>query len=122
MNNPPRPVSVTIAYVFISLGALTWLALGALLALNAHTGCPDEPPVRDLMAGLSAAAGLALLVLLYLLSRRWRPAFFLTLSALTAASLSPLLDDVGLADCAFMAVTLVPLILLLRDRYWYLRG
>jgi len=118
MTSPPR--SAVVSHVLILLGALIWVVLAVLLAVNAHPAFPDDPLARNVMAVLSLAAGLVLLVLLVLLRRRHRPAYFVMLAALAASALALFFDDVGLVDLVFLAVTVIPLVLLVRDRSWYL--
>ena len=115
-----RPITVTLALHLILVAAAIWLVLGVLLALNAHPAFPDDPLVRGWMAALSFAAGCAVLLVLTFLARRRRPAYFAALGVLTAASLAIFLDDVGLVDLVVLAVFLTPLILLIKDRAWYL--
>ncbi|MFH1185981.1 MAG: hypothetical protein V1755_13225 [Chloroflexota bacterium] len=117
----PRPLSVTITLALIFLGAISWLALGSMLALNAHPAFPDDPSIRGAMAVASTGAALILFVLALLLEKRRRFAYFGALAALAAASLAIFLDDVGAVDLAVLAISAVPLMLLIKDRAWYLR-
>lgn len=121
--DPPRaaPRSVAIAHALILLGALIWLLFALLLALNAHPAFPDDPRIRSVMAVVSLAAGLVILVLLALLRQRRPLAYSGMLAALAAAALSLLFDNVGPVDLLFLAITLIPIGLLIRDRRWYLR-
>ena len=119
MHKPPR--SVAIAHAVILLGALIWFLFGILLALNAHPAFPDDPLIRNVMAILSLVAGCVILVLLILLRQRRRLAYFGMLAALIAAALALLFDDVGAVDLLFLAITIIPIGLLVRDRPWYLR-
>jgi hypothetical protein len=114
-----RPPSVTLTLGLVLLGAIIWLVFGVLLALNAHPAFPDEPFVRGWMTALSLGAGCALLFLLILLAQRRRPAYYAALGALALASVAIFLDDVGLVDLVVLAVFLMPLILLVKDRAWY---
>jgi len=63
-----------------------------------------------------ALAGLALL-----LSRRSRLAFYLAVILLTIIAVLSVTDQVGWIDLAALAVSVIPLLLLLKDRAWYLR-
>jgi hypothetical protein len=114
-----RPVSITITLILILLGALVWLALGVALALNAHPGFPDELLARGLMAALSITAGCVVFVALFFLARRRRLAYIAMLGILAIASLVVFMDDVGLVDVMFLALNLIPLVLLIKDRAWY---
>ena len=119
MHKPPR--SVTIAHALILLGALIWFLFAVLLALNAHPGFPNDPRIRNVMAVLSVAVGSVILVLLFLLRKGHRLAYFGMLVALASAALALVFDDVGPVDLLFLAITLIPVGLLIRDRLWYLR-
>ena len=116
-----RLAPVAIAHALILLGALIWFLLAVLLALNAHPAFPNDPLTRNVMAILSLVAGCVILVLLILLRQRRRLAYFGMLAALAAAALSLFFDDVGQADLLFLAITIIPIALLIRDRPWYLR-
>jgi hypothetical protein len=47
--------------------------------------------------------------------------FWLTVGFLAAMILASLFDQFGLADLVFVAAIALPLVLLLKDRAWYLR-
>jgi hypothetical protein len=69
------------------------------------------------LASAASLAGIALL-----LSRRSRPAFFFAISLLAIIVVLSITDQVGLVDLVALAVSAVPLGLLLKDRAWYLRS
>lgn len=117
-----RPLAITVTFALILLGAIIWLAFGVLLALNAHLAFPDDPLLRGAMAGLSIAAGCTLVALLIFLARHRRMAFFGMLTALIAASLAIFFDDVGLIDALVLAIFMLPVVLLIRYRAWYLHA
>jgi hypothetical protein len=119
MQKPPP--SVWIAHGLILLGALIWLLWAILLGLNAHAAFPDDPLIRGAMAVMSVVAGIVVLILLALLRQRRRFAYFGLLVALAAAALALFFDDVGLVDLLFLAITIIPIGLLIKDRAWYLR-
>jgi hypothetical protein len=118
MPNPPLSVAITRGLILA--GALIWLLLAVLLALNAHPAFPDDPLIRNVMAVASLVAGCDL-VLLTLLRQRRRLAYFGMLAALALSALF-FIDDVGLVDLLFLAITIIPSGLLIRDRRWYLRA
>jgi hypothetical protein len=115
-----RPLSVSATLTSVSATALVWLALGVIIAVGAHPAIPDVPQVRTSMALGSLAAGAVLVFLVVLLWRRVRLAYSLTLAALIASSLAVFFDDVGWADLIVLALSLIPLLLLIKDRAWYL--
>jgi len=118
---PRRPLSVSITLIFIALNALIWLVLGILIALHAHPALPDSPLVRGLMAGLSFAMAAILLAAFLLLARRIRLAYFLALGLFALIALAFLFDEFGWMDLLALAVTLFPVVFLIRDRNWYLQ-
>jgi chromate transport protein ChrA len=116
-----RPLTVTINLVIILLNALIWLALGIIIAANAHPGLPDLPAMKGIMAFLSIAMAGILLGLTIFLFKRSRTAYYLTLAFFIFTSLLTIFDNVGLADFIFLIISLIPVILLIKDRVWYLQ-
>jgi lysylphosphatidylglycerol synthetase-like protein (DUF2156 family) len=120
MTKPPLSVSVN--SVFILLNALIWLALGLIIALHAHPAIPDNPLIRGGMAFLSFCAAGILLGLFFFLRNRQRFAWFVALGFLAFTSILTIFDDFGWADLVVLVINLVPIILLIKDRAWYLRA
>jgi len=116
-----RPLSVTAALALIFANALVWLIFGALVALRAHPALPAAPLVRAAMALTAFAAAGLLAGLCLLLARRSRAAYYPAIAFLSVAALLGLFDDFGLADLAALIIALLPVLLLLKDRDWYLR-
>ena len=77
---------------------------------------PEQPLVKGIMAILSFAAASALLVTLIFLQKHGRAAYFLMLAFLGIASMLLIFDDVGWVDLAALALSLIPLFLLIKDR------
>ncbi len=117
-----RPLSVSTNLIFILLNALVWLALGMIIALHAHPALPDDPIIQGAMALLSFCAAGILLGLFISLRRRIRIAWFASLGFLAVTSILTIFDDFGWSDLVVLAVNLVPIILLIKDRAWYLQG
>jgi len=103
------------------LSALTWLSLGILIVAGVHPAVPDSPAVKAGMASGSIAAAGTLAGLVILLARRFGHAYYLSLAALSISALAILFDDVGWVDVIALVINLVPLILLIKDRAWYLQ-
>ncbi len=118
MNN--RPVSVSATFILILLNLVFWLVFAVIIAANAHPALPNSPLVKGAMVVLALAAAGALLALLILLGKRSRAAYFMTIGLLGAISLLTILDDFGLADLAVLALNVLPILLLVKDRAWYL--
>ncbi|MCC6956398.1 MAG: hypothetical protein IT316_06350 [Anaerolineales bacterium] len=120
MNN--RPVSVSATFILILLNLVFWLVFAVIIAANAHPALPNSPLVKGAMVVLALAAAGALLALLILLGKRSRAAYFMTIGLLGAISLLTILDDFGLADLAVLALNVLPILLLVKDRAWYLQA
>ena len=115
-----RPLSVTVTLALILFDAALWLAFGLIVAVGLHPALPDNLVYKLILSIASFGAALVLAGLSVLLTRHNRAGYFLTLTFLSMAALAFFLDDVGWVDLAFLAVTLLPAALLLKDRNWYL--
>jgi lysylphosphatidylglycerol synthetase-like protein (DUF2156 family) len=120
MSDRPRTVSITL--IFIILNSLIWFTLGVLVAADAHPSLPDLPLLKGIMAFASLTIGVILLILSFYLYKRSRIAFYFALILLIAMALLTFFDQVGWIDLLILAINLVPIILLIKDRSWYLQG
>jgi hypothetical protein len=111
---------VTINLILILVIALIWLILGIIIALDVHPGLPDLPEMKGILAILSIAIALILAGLTYLLFKHNRTAYYLTLGFFGINCLLTIFDDIGWADVIFLLISLVPILLLIKDRAWYL--
>jgi lysylphosphatidylglycerol synthetase-like protein (DUF2156 family) len=116
-----RPLSVSTAFLFIILNAFIWLAFGVIIAANAHPALPDIPLLKGVMAFLSFAATGILVGVFIFLRKQSRIAYFIALAFFIATSILTVLDQFGLADLVILAINIVPIILLIKDRAWYLQ-
>jgi hypothetical protein len=119
MDTRPRSVSVT--YGFIILNICIWFALGIIIVFNLHPAMPDQPLVKGVMAILAIAAAGTLLGIFIFLRKHSRLAYYLALAFFCVSSLLIIFDDVGLVDLIVLAINVIPLILLIKDRGWYLQ-
>jgi hypothetical protein len=117
-----RPLSVTMTLALILLDAALWLAFGSIVALGLHPALPNDLVYKAVLSIAGFGAALVFAGLFALLTKHNRTGYFLTLTFLGMTALTFFLDDVGWADLAFLAVTLLPAALLLKDRNWYLRS
>jgi len=115
------PLSVKINLLFILLNALVWLAFGLIVALHAHPALPDEPIILEAMVVLSFCAAGVLLGLFIFLRKHNRLAWFVALAGLALGSLLIIFDDFGWIDLLVLVINLIPIVLLVKDRAWYLR-
>ena len=114
------PPAVRAALLLLALDALMWFSFGVVVAAGGITSIA-VPAVRWMMAGLAWASAAALAVLAILLSRRVRAAFYLAIVLLAIIAVLSITDQVGWIDLAALAVSMIPLVLLVKDRTWYLR-
>jgi hypothetical protein len=114
-----RPMSVSIALAFIALNALIWFAFAALLALGAIPGLPDNPSLQWGMAALAFIGSVVLALLSFLLAKRNRIAFYLSISGLAFISVIVFADDIGVVDLVAFALSAFPLVLLILGRSWF---
>jgi lysylphosphatidylglycerol synthetase-like protein (DUF2156 family) len=114
------PVTVRITFLLLLLNALVWLVFGVIVALGVHPALPAEGLYRWGMALVSFLAAAVLISLMVSLRRRWKPAWYLAVAALVVSALLTLFDDFGWIDLAVLMVILLPLVLLVVDRRWYI--
>ena len=116
-----RHLTVAINYGFIILNIAIWFILGTIIMLDLHPGMPDQLLARGIMAILSFAAAAILAVIFLFLRKHNRIAYYFTLAFFAASAILTFFDDVGWIDIAFTAIFIIPIILLIKDRDWYLR-
>ncbi len=119
MNN--RPFTVTLTSVFIIINALILLALGIIIGVNAHPALPVSPELKWIMAILSLVMAGILVWMFIFLHRGCRIAFYLMVVLLGFVAFLTIFDDVGLSDIFVLVLNLIPIILLIKDRKWYLK-
>jgi hypothetical protein len=115
------PASVRVALALLALDALLWFAFGAATAYGAIVSIAQPPLLRWGMASLAWASAASLAGLALMLNRRSRPAFFAAVLLLSIIVVLSFTDQVGLVDLVALAVSAAPLVMLLKDRAWYLR-
>jgi lysylphosphatidylglycerol synthetase-like protein (DUF2156 family) len=115
-----QSLSGRITLAFILINVLIWLAFGGIVVTNAHPALSVPPLIKGIFAFLSFVMALLLAVLLVFLGRRSRTAYFLSLLLFVATILITFFDDVGWVDIFFLLVNVIPFILLIKDRKWYL--
>lgn len=99
-----------------------WLIFGGIIAANAHPSLATPPLLKGVMAFLSFCIAGFLVGLFFLLVKRNRIAYFLALGLLAVISVLSLFDQFGLSDLIILAINIVPIVLLIKDRDWYLQG
>jgi uncharacterized membrane protein YdcZ (DUF606 family) len=118
MNHPSS--TIRIAHLLILLNAIVWLSFGIIIAIGVHPSYIQPTVIRWVMAISALLAAVFLFSLIVLLRKRNHIAYWVTVIVLTAIALATILDQFGLVDLAFVIITILPLVLLLRDRNWHL--
>ncbi len=116
-----RPLSVTATMAFILVNALVWLVFGVIIAANAHPALQVSPLIKGIMAIISFATAGLLIGSFIFVSRHNRMAYYIVLALLTATFLANFFDNIGLVDLVVITINIIPIILLIKDRAWYLQ-
>jgi lysylphosphatidylglycerol synthetase-like protein (DUF2156 family) len=117
-----RPQSISTMIIFIYLNALIWLVFGLIIAFNAHPSLPDMPLLKAGMTFLSFVLGALFLVLGFYLHNRNRLSIFLTVGILLGTAFFSFFDQFGWIDLIFLVINILPILLLIKDRAWYLQN
>jgi hypothetical protein len=117
-----RPYSVSAVLALIAVNVLIWFVFDIIVAANVHPALPNSTLIKGIMAFLSFATAGILLILLVLLGRQNRLAYFLTLGLFVAISVLTIFDDFGMADLVVLVLNIAPATLLIKDRAWYLQA
>jgi hypothetical protein len=118
MTRPPVSVTVTIGLILVN--AIVWIGFAVIVAARMHPSLPAGDLVRVIMASLALLAAAVLVFLSIMLRRRSRWGYILTVAALILLAALTIADEVGLADLVVLAIAVIPLSLLIKDRAWYL--
>lgn len=116
-----RPLSVTATMAFILVNALVWLVFGVIMAANAHPALQVSPLIKEIMAIISFATAGLLIGSFIFVSRHNRMAYYIVLALLAATFLANFFDNIGLVDLVVIIINIIPIILLIKDRAWYLQ-
>jgi hypothetical protein len=119
VNRPPSSVRITRILILIDIAL--WAGFGALTAANLHPSYQGNTVLRWGVVAFSAAVAGGLSVMLLGLMRHSRLAYAGLVGGLALMAVATVFDDFGFADLVFVTAVLIPLILLLRDRSWYLQ-
>jgi hypothetical protein len=114
------PISATFTLVFILLNALIWLGLSIIIALDVHPALPNQPFIKTIMTFFALGISGILVGLFILLRKPNQFAYYLTVGMLAGIALLTIFDEFGVADLIVLIINLIPLILLIKDRDWFL--
>ena len=119
MKNFPKSVFIT--HIFIILNAIFWLTYTIIVFFLPNSSTIMSNAVRWLFIILALGSSLILIGIAIFLKRRNRPAFYLGLLTLVAIAVLSVTDEFGFLDLFSLLISLTPLVLMLKDRDWYLK-
>lgn len=119
MKDFPNTIKLTL--ILLLINAQVRLVFGMIILLGLHPALPEDVYYKWGMAAVSLVAAGVLVGLCLLLKSRVRWGWYAAVAALALSLLVNILDDVGLIDLAVMLIMLIPLVLLMIDRKWYLQ-
>jgi hypothetical protein len=118
MDTCPR--TVWLARILLFANSLLWLAFAGFTALGAHPSFGPDSGYRWPVALMTLLLAALLCGLAVHLRNPAPLGYWLAVGLLAAMILTSLFDQFGFADSVFVAATALPLLLLLKDRAWYL--
>jgi hypothetical protein len=112
--------SVLITRGFVLLNAMIWLLFSIIVATGMHPALPDSEFYKWFLAISAFLSAVLLLLLFFLLKNKSKISFFLTAAFLILIALLTMMDDWGWIDFLVLVVTLIPVVILFKDRKWFL--
>jgi len=116
------PVTVLVTQIIILVVGIAWIGFSLYMAIGPDPSFAKLGAFRWIMAAMTFVPGLALVVLWFLLRKRWKPAWYLAVIALGLMTVAIIFDQVGWVDVLVMMGSAIPLALLIIDRKWYLKA
>jgi hypothetical protein len=114
------PKSVLATLVLIGMNAVFWLGFAIVAVVGGIPGFDGGNTEKWMLAGLALGTAVCLAALVYFLARRKRIAFYAATISLAIILVLSITDQVGLWDLLTMLSILAVLVLLFKDRKWYL--
>ena len=103
------------------LNILFWLVLGVIIAINRHPSLPVPSQMKAILAGMSIGMAVILSILFFFILRRSHRAYYLSLVFFAMTAFLTIIDEVGYSDIIILILNVLPIILLVTDRKWYLQ-
>ena len=119
MKDLPKSVSTTT--IFIILNAVFWLAYTVITAFGKTYLTTVPIMVKSIIIILAFGSSAILVCIAIFIKRRNRFAFYFGLLMLTIIAVLSITDEFGWLDFFSLLISLIPLVLLLKDRNWYLK-
>lgn len=110
-----------ITLVFMILQAIFWFGFGIAALTGLHPALPGSTLLKWAMGGLAIAVSIIFILIFILLHKRLKIGYYAALAVLVVVGLLTIFDEVGWVDLAYLVTVLVPLLLLLVNRKWYLK-
>ena len=117
-----KPLSVTVTWVLVVVNSLLWLGFGVIIAADLHPSLPLPPELNAVFAALCIGIAVFLLAAAFFLHKHSKIAYYLLLIFFALTSIVTVFDDFGLSDLIFVVINLIPLLLLIKDRGWYMQA
>lgn len=106
----------------ILINGLMWLILGIIIAFDLHPALPDSPTMKTGMAIISILIFIVLGGLTFFLYKHNRMAYYLSLGFFIFTSILTIFDDFGITDLVVLLLGIIPIVLLIKDRKWYMQA
>jgi lysylphosphatidylglycerol synthetase-like protein (DUF2156 family) len=119
MKQSPKTVSATL--ILILLNAAFWLGYAIITILTNNDAATVPHVARWSFSFLALGTAAILVVLFFLLRKRVRFAYYLSLIVLALLAVLSLTDQVGWLDVFSLLLSLIPFVLLVKDNLYYRR-
>lgn len=116
-----QPTTVRVNLFFILINAILWLMFGVIIIANLHPALPDQPYIKQAMAFMSFIFAALLFVSVIFLRRQNRIAYYLLLMFFAFVTVLTVFDNLGYSDLLVLVINIIPIVLLIKDRNWYLQ-
>lgn len=116
-----NPVTVKLTQIIILVVGIVWIGFSLYMVIGPDPSIAQLGAYRWIIAAMTFAPGLFLVVMWFLLRKRWKPAWYLAVIALGLMSVVIIFDQVGWVDVLVMLGSAIPFVLLIIDRKWYLK-
>lgn len=116
------PITVKVTLWIVLAVGIVWIGFSLYMAIGPDPSFAQLGAYRWIMAAMTFVPGVILVVLWYLLRKCWKPAWYLAVIALALMSIAIIFDQIGWVDVLVMLGSAIPLVLLIIDRKWYLKG
>lgn len=114
--------SILIPRGFVLLNAIIWLVFSIIVATGNHPALPDSELFKWFLAISAFLSAAFLFLLFFLLRKKSKIAYFLTIAFLILIVLLTIMDDLGIVDFLVLLITLLPIVLLIKDRNLFFKN